>query len=170
MSCAISFFTHCNVFTENVIQPSIFHKIVSQWLENERMFEDLSVSRPKERVPWGVRTPDDESQNIYVWFDALVNYLTSLGYPDERFRKFWPPHVQVRFVQLILSLPVFNSIHWALGNRQRHTQIPRNFLASVFDRRRSGATENFILPFSLDHRRPKNVEKRGKCYLSQRSR
>lgn len=56
---------------------------------------DLSVSRPKTRVSWGIDVPGDPNQTIYVWFDALINYLTSLGYPDPKFKSFWPPDVQV---------------------------------------------------------------------------
>jgi methionyl-tRNA synthetase len=43
--------------------------------------QDLSVSRPVERLTWGVPVPGDDTQTIYVWLDALVNYLTKAGYP-----------------------------------------------------------------------------------------
>ena len=43
--------------------------------------EDLSISRPRSRLSWGIEVPDDPEQTIYVWFDALVNYLTVTGYP-----------------------------------------------------------------------------------------
>jgi methionyl-tRNA synthetase len=82
-------------FLEKVIQPLTFHKILSQWIEDATFLEDLSVSRPADRVSWGIPTPNDKNQTIYVWLDALVNYLTSLGYPDNKFRKFWPPSIQV---------------------------------------------------------------------------
>ncbi|NWH03839.1 methionine--tRNA ligase [Desulfobacter latus] len=53
--------------------------------------EDLCISRPKTRLTWGITLPFDEDYVTYVWFDALVNYITALGYPDgERFKKFWP--------------------------------------------------------------------------------
>ena len=42
---------------------------------------DLSVSRPVERLGWGIPVPDDNSQTIYVWLDALINYLTKANYP-----------------------------------------------------------------------------------------
>ena len=42
---------------------------------------DLSVSRPAERLSWGIPVPDDETQTIYVWLDALINYLTKANYP-----------------------------------------------------------------------------------------
>ncbi len=58
--------------------------------------EDISVSRPKEKIAWGVPVPDDPNQVMYVWFEALMNYLTVLGYPEhEDFKKFWPANTQV---------------------------------------------------------------------------
>ncbi len=47
----------------------------------ERGLQDFSISRVKEKMPWGIPVPDDESQVMYVWFDALVNYLSTLGWP-----------------------------------------------------------------------------------------
>ena len=57
---------------------------------------DISVSRPKDKLSWGVEVPGDNTQVMYVWFEALMNYLTVLGYPENAdFKKFWPPDVQV---------------------------------------------------------------------------
>jgi methionyl-tRNA synthetase len=53
--------------------------------------EDLCISRPKSRLEWGVTLPFDENYVTYVWFDALINYVTALGYPDgQNFKTFWP--------------------------------------------------------------------------------
>ena len=53
--------------------------------------EDLCISRPKNRLTWGITLPFDENYVTYVWFDALINYVTAVGYPDgENFRTFWP--------------------------------------------------------------------------------
>lgn len=54
--------------------------------------KDQSVSRLKRNLSWGVPLPGDPEHVIYVWFDALINYLTILGYPEdeEKFNKFWP--------------------------------------------------------------------------------
>jgi methionyl-tRNA synthetase len=58
--------------------------------------EDISISRPKEKIAWGIPVPKDPSQVMYVWFEALMNYITVLGYPEhEDFKKFWPADVQV---------------------------------------------------------------------------
>lgn len=54
--------------------------------------EDFSISRERERLNWGVDVPDDENQVMYVWFDALTNYISTLGWPEDKegnFTKFW---------------------------------------------------------------------------------
>ena len=52
--------------------------------------EDFSVSRLKEKMAWGIPVPNDDAHVMYVWFDALVNYVSTLGWPDsEGFKKFW---------------------------------------------------------------------------------
>lgn len=50
--------------------------------------KDISISRPSDRVSWGIPVPDDDTQTVYVWLDALVNYLTSAGYPDPKVNAF----------------------------------------------------------------------------------
>lgn len=59
--------------------------------------EDVSISRPKTRLPWGVPVPEDDEHVMYVWFDALTNYLTALGFPknNEKFEKYWPADVEI---------------------------------------------------------------------------
>jgi len=57
---------------------------------------DVSISRPRKSLSWGVPVPGDEEQVMYVWLDALSNYITVLGYPDkEGWQEFWPADVQV---------------------------------------------------------------------------
>ncbi|MCL2869596.1 methionine--tRNA ligase [Candidatus Saccharibacteria bacterium] len=57
---------------------------------------DVSISRPKKSLSWGVVVPDDPDQVMYVWLDALSNYITVLGYPEnESWKDFWPADVQV---------------------------------------------------------------------------
>lgn len=58
--------------------------------------EDISISRPKDNISWGIPVPGDKTQVMYVWFEALMNYITVLGYPEhEDFKQFWPADVQV---------------------------------------------------------------------------
>ncbi len=57
---------------------------------------DISVSRPKKKLPWGIPVPGDATQVMYVWFEALMNYITLLDYPNgEEFKKFWPTNIQI---------------------------------------------------------------------------
>jgi methionyl-tRNA synthetase len=53
--------------------------------------QDFSISRLKEKMPWGIPVPGDDQHVMYVWFDALVNYISTLGWPDSHiFRDYWP--------------------------------------------------------------------------------
>lgn len=72
--------------------------VVPEWRRLEAVqfvqkgLEDFSISRVKEKMPWGVPVPEDDSQILYVWFDALTNYISTLGWPadkDGNFHKFW---------------------------------------------------------------------------------
>lgn len=58
----------------------------------ERGIKDFSVSRLKNKMPWGVPVPGDDQHVMYVWFDALANYISVLGWPEnqEKFEKWWP--------------------------------------------------------------------------------
>ncbi|MCR4328008.1 MAG: class I tRNA ligase family protein, partial [Patescibacteria group bacterium] len=58
----------------------------------ERGLQDFSISRLKEKMPWGIEVPGDEEHVMYVWFDALVNYVSTIGWPAdlEKFEKWWP--------------------------------------------------------------------------------
>ena len=57
---------------------------------------DISVSRPSDKLDWGIPVPGDKTQVMYVWFEALMNYLTVLGYPEhEDFKNFWPANTQI---------------------------------------------------------------------------
>ncbi|XP_071950249.1 methionine--tRNA ligase, mitochondrial-like [Antedon mediterranea] len=66
---------------KRAIYPSMFADIVREWIKAG--LQDLSVSRQRNRLQWGIQVPNDPSQTIYVWLDALVNYLTVSGYPDK---------------------------------------------------------------------------------------
>ena len=63
--------------------------------------EDFSISRLKEKMPWGVPVPGDETQVMYVWFDALINYVSTLSWTDnkENFEKFWGTEENTKAVQ-----------------------------------------------------------------------
>ncbi|MGA2954857.1 MAG: methionine--tRNA ligase, partial [Thermodesulfobacteriota bacterium] len=71
------------------IRPERYRNEVLGFLRDP--LEDLCISRPKSRLEWGIPLPFDGDYVTYVWFDALINYLTGLDYPDgENFFQFWP--------------------------------------------------------------------------------
>jgi methionyl-tRNA synthetase len=71
------------------IRPERYRNEVLAFLREP--LEDLCISRPKTRLEWGITLPFDDQYVTYVWFDALINYVTAVGYPDGgNFKKFWP--------------------------------------------------------------------------------
>ncbi|XP_052784329.1 methionine--tRNA ligase, mitochondrial-like [Mya arenaria] len=89
---------------KDVIQPQMFDSNVRRWVDDLR---DLSVSRSKSRLTWGIPVPGDNTQTIYVWLDALLNYLTVTGYPDTAVFP-WPPDVQVIGKDILK----FHAVYW----------------------------------------------------------
>jgi methionyl-tRNA synthetase len=71
------------------IRPERYRNEVLAFLREP--LEDLCISRPKERLSWGIPLPFDDNYVTYVWFDALINYVSALGYPEgPLYREFWP--------------------------------------------------------------------------------
>ncbi|MBX4199584.1 methionine--tRNA ligase [Candidatus Saccharibacteria bacterium] len=99
-----NYFFKLSAFTPKIkeaIESGSF-RIIPETRKNEIMsvinggLDDISISRPKDKISWGIPVPDDDSQIMYVWFEALLNYITVLGYPEhEDFKTFWPADVQV---------------------------------------------------------------------------
>lgn len=88
-----------------VVQPERFHQTLLQWLQED--LPDLSVSRQRSRLQWGIPVPGDADQTIYVWLDALVNYLTVAGYPDKH-ERWW--HVAHHVIGK--DILKFHAIYW----------------------------------------------------------
>ncbi|GAB7345326.1 hypothetical protein MBLNU457_3679t1 [Dothideomycetes sp. NU457] len=128
--------------------------------------EDLSVSRPVDRLTWGIRVPTDSTQTIYVWLDALLNYITMAGYPWQPGNEHaggWPADVHVigkdivRFhcvywpaflMALNLPLPtrIMTHAHWTLG-KQKMAKSTGNVVNPFFalDRFRLDAMRYFLV-------------------------
>lgn len=85
------------------VVPSRFQEELKLWVSSG--LHDLSISRPRNRVTWGIPLPNDEEHTIYVWLDALANYLTVAGYPKA---KNWPPNLQVIGKDILR----FHGIYW----------------------------------------------------------
>ncbi|XP_078033203.1 methionyl-tRNA synthetase, mitochondrial [Augochlora pura] len=129
---------------ENTVQPAIYRKILLSWIEQG--LQDLSISRPIDRVPWAIPTPSDKSHTVYVWLDALVNYLTSIGYPDSSFKQFWPPtHIVGK------DILKFHGVYWPAFLMAVGLEPPKRLLChghwTVDDQKMSKSKGNVISPF-----------------------
>lgn len=77
----------------NFVVPDFRYNEIKAFVE--RGLQDFSISRLKSKMPWGIPVPDDDEHVMYVWFDALTNYISTLGWPEnekqdsENFEKFW---------------------------------------------------------------------------------
>lgn len=73
----------------NFIIPDFRFNEIKNFVKNG--LQDFSISRLKEKMPWGIEVPDDKDHVMYVWFDALVNYISTLGYPNDlnNFEQYW---------------------------------------------------------------------------------
>ncbi len=119
----------------------------------ERGLQDLSISRTT--FDWGVKVPDDERHIMYVWVDALTNYITGVGFPDEdspSFRRYWPADVHVIGKDIIR----FHAVYWPAFLMSAGIEPPKRVFAHgfLFNRgeKMSKSVGNVIDPFDLaDH-------------------
>ena len=89
---------------------------------------DVSISRPKEQVEWGIPVPGDESQVMYVWIDALSNYITVLGYPEKDISADWPADTQIVGKDILR----FHAGIWPAMLLGLGLPLPKNLLAHGF--------------------------------------
>ncbi|HUB94171.1 MAG TPA: methionine--tRNA ligase [Verrucomicrobiae bacterium] len=112
--------------------------------------EDISISRPKDKINWGIPVPGDTSQVMYVWFEALLNYITVLGYPEhEDFKNFWPANVQVIGKGIIrFHAAIWPGILFALG-LPLQKQLYVHGYVTINDQKMSKSLGNVIAPAEI---------------------
>ena len=88
--------------------------------------KDLSVSRSS--FDWGIPLPVDKSHIIFVWFDALVNYISVLGYPGERFKKYWPADIHLIGKDILW----FHAVVWPAILLAADIELPRKIFVHGF--------------------------------------
>lgn len=105
---------------------------------------NISVSRPSNRMTWGISVPNDPDQKVYVWLDALTNYLTVTGYPNEP--KIWPPNVHVIGKDILK----FHGIYWPAFLIAAGLEPPKQLLVhshwTVDGQKMSKSKQNVIDP------------------------
>ncbi|BDD58549.1 methionyl-tRNA synthetase [Monascus purpureus] len=112
--------------------------------------QDLSISRPAERLTWGIPVPGDDTQTIYVWLDALVNYLTKAGYPfppGQGSKNGWPANVHV----VGKDITRFHCVYWPAFLMALDLPLPHNVLVhghwTMNREKMSKSTGNVVNPF-----------------------
>tara|TARA_B100000212_G_scaffold41627_1_gene26928 strand:+ start:3621 stop:5147 length:1527 start_codon:yes stop_codon:yes gene_type:complete len=107
------------------ISPDYRQNQVLEFLKEP--LNDLCISRPKERLSWGIPLPFDSEFVTYVWFDALVNYVTAAGYGQENeFERFWPADLHV-IGKDILAPP--HAVYWPIMLKAANLSLPKQILA-----------------------------------------
>ncbi len=88
---------------------------------------DLCISRPKQRLPWGVELPFDDGYVCYVWFDALVNYISAVGYrrDDAQFEKWWPADYHLVGKDILTT----HTVYWPTMLRAMGLAMPKTVFA-----------------------------------------
>jgi len=112
--------------------------------------DDISISRPAEKLDWGIPVPGDKSQVMYVWFEALMNYITVLGYPEhEDFKHFWPADVQIVGKDIIR----FHAAIWPAMLMSLGVQLPKQLyvhgFVNVDGQKMSKSLGNVIAPSEI---------------------
>jgi len=114
-------------FAKNNIVPNWRGKEILELIKNGA--QDVSISRPREKLSWGIEVPDDENQVMYVWVDALSNYITALGFPDENWQKdFWPADVEIVGKDILR----FHAIIWPAMLLALGLELPKKLMVHGF--------------------------------------
>lgn len=133
-------------------------KIVPKTRKNEvlafirRGLEDFSISRPAKRTHgWGIPVPGDPTQMLYVWFDALANYITALGWQkkDKLFQKYWPADLHI----IGKGITRFHAIYWPAMLKSAGISLPKEEFVhgyiTVEGEKISKSLGNVIDPFEM---------------------
>ena len=113
--------------------------------------KDLDITRKS--VSWGIKFPFDESHSIYVWFDALLNYLSALNWPDgSEFKEFWPADIHLVGKEIVW----FHSVIWPAMLLSADLPLPKNIMAhgwwTVEGRKMSKSIGNVVDPVEMADR------------------
>lgn len=108
------------------IQPDFRANETLGFLKNNEL-QDLCISRPKSRLEWGIELPFDKDFVTYVWFDALLNYITSIGYKtdDETFKKWWPVNHHLIGKDILTT----HTVYWPTMLKAMGVDMPKTIFA-----------------------------------------
>ena len=111
---------------------------------------DLCISRPKNRLSWGIELPFDSEYVTYVWFDALLNYVTGANFLTEQFNEYWPADIHVIGKDILVPA---HSVYWPIMLHALGLEMPKKFLVHgwwlVFGEKMSKSIGNVVDPLNL---------------------
>ncbi len=132
------------------IRPKIRYNEVNGFLENHPL-TDLCISRPKKRISWGIDLPIDQDYVVYVWFDALINYISGIGYDfdEKKFNTFWPADIHFIGKDILRHHAIF----WPIMLKALDLEIPKCIFAhgwwKIEEEKISKSKGNIVNPFDL---------------------
>ena len=93
----------------------------------KKPLNDLCISRPKSRLSWGIELPFDRDYVCYVWFDALINYISGVGYrqDDEQFKKWWPASYHLIGKDILTT----HTVYWPTMLKAMNLEMPKTIFA-----------------------------------------
>ena len=135
------------------IRPARYRNEVLAMLREESGLEDLCISRPKQRLDWGIELPFDDGYVCYVWFDALINYLSGLGYPEDlEFEARWAGVEHVVAKDILKPHGVFWPTMLRAAGLPPYRHLNVHGYWNVDDRKVSKSLGNMISPLIMRER------------------
>jgi len=113
-----------------------------------RGLEDFSISRLKEKMSWGVPVPGDDEHIMYVWFDALVNYISAVGWPEKSYEKWWPVIQFAGKDNLRQQSAMWQAMLMSAGEKPSKRIVIHGFI-NVGGQKMSKSLKNVINPYEL---------------------
>jgi len=108
------------------VKPNTRYNEVVSFLTRNKL-EDLCISRPKKRLSWGIDFPLDDNYVVYVWFDALLNYVSGAGFKtdDQKFNRLWPADIHLMAKDILRHHAIF----WPIILKALGLKIPKMIFA-----------------------------------------
>ena len=140
-----------NYIRENpdFIRPETRRNEVLGFLRNP--LDDLCISRPKSRLAWGIELPFDKNYVTYVWFDALLNYITAVGYgrDDMKFNEWWPADYHLIGKDIVTT----HCVYWPTMLKAIGLPLPKTIFAHgwwlVEETKMSKSLRNIVKPLDM---------------------
>ncbi len=134
------------------IRPERYRNEVMALLKSEAL-EDLCISRPKSRLQWEITLPFDQDYVTYVWFDALINYISALGYPDgDKFKSYWPVVNHIIAKDIVKPHGIFWPTMLKAAGIEPYQHLNVHGYWNMQDRKMSKSLGNVVTPKDLADR------------------